>query len=303
MAETSLNKNLSLTGGTVKISVQHNKKFQCAVVFVKFTTSQSNLLTMLLQKYTLEKVLTTGVNMNNSIYSAIPGHNSIVLQVPENKITNNISLLLSYLAKTHLTTQQAKQVGKGDYAALARDIKSFEVIITGKCKTFLASLKSNATKITNMVNTLNAISPKDRASFNNGDSAFVSIPFEGKSKNAKLYASILLEDIPAIIDNDEITLLTSNGRSRLAEKLKFKDALQGKVKSFLTQTGAVGTPAANDKGGAKFAEKTRYILACENSLAEIYSNLRGFNYTFSSVDDLKKVDSEAMANVKALKVF
>ena len=90
----------------------------------------------------MEKCLSTGVNMNNAIYSAIPGQSSIVLFVPENKITNNISLLLAYLGKTHLTSVQARFVGSGDYGKLANDIRSFSVDVTGKCKTFREALRS-----------------------------------------------------------------------------------------------------------------------------------------------------------------
>ena len=113
---------------------------------------------------------------------------------------------------------------------------------------------------------------------------------------------LLLEEIPAIVGSNEITFLCPHGAiTRLSEKLLFKDVLQGKVKSFLTQTGAVGTPAANDTDGSKFKAKSAYILACENTLAEIYSKLRGFNYSFSNAEALKKVDSVALAKVKAIK--
>lgn len=301
MTELSLTKSLSLSHGAVNISVQHNKKFQCAVVHVIFHTSQRYLLTALLQKYVAEKCLITGVNMNNSIYSALPGESSIILFVPENKITNNVSLLCSWLAKSHLTSQQARMCGNGDYSKLAEDLKTFEVNITGKCKTFRESLRTNATKITNMVAQLNAITPKPRDSFNNGTPSFESVPFNGRSKNAKLYASIALGDIPAIVKDGEITFLSPDGKCKFAEHLRMKDTLQAKVKSFLTQTGAVGSPAANDKGGEKFKAKSKYILTCQNSIAEMFSELRGFKFSFSNVDDLRKVDSDALAAVKAIK--
>ena len=306
MSEDRISKSLSIKGGSVSIKAQHNKKFQCAVLFVEFETSQKDLLCLLLQKYVEEKRLSTGLNMNNAIYQAIPGETSIALFVPENKLTNNIALLISYLNKTHLTSQQQKLIKSGDYGKLASDIKGFDVIITGKCKTFIAALKSNANKINNLVAQLNAIEPKKRDNFttsNVADTSFgETVKFEGSNADAKLYASILLEDIPAKISGSGITLLCENGAARLADKLRFKDVLQGKVKSFLTQTGAVGTPAANDTGGAKHKAKAAYILACENTLAEIYSKLRGFSYSFGSANDLKKVDSSALSKVKSISV-
>lgn len=307
MSEDKATKTLNISGGSVSISAQHNKKFQCAVVFVEFDTTQKDLLCLLLQKYITEKRLSTGLNMNNAIYSAISGETSIALFVPENKICSNIALLAAYINKAHLTSQQAKLITSGDYGKLSRDCKSFKVLITGKCKTFIAALKSNATKIQNLVAQLNNIEPKQRESFTTSnvvESDYgAQISFEGSSNDAKLYASIMLEDIPAKITSSGIMLLCENGGARLAEKLRFKDVLQGKVKSFLTQTGAVGTPAANDAGGAKFKAKSAYILACENALAEIYSKLRGFNYSFSNAEALKRVDSGALAKVKAVNPF
>lgn len=306
MSEDHITKSLSLKSGSVNISAQHNKKFQCAVLYVEFETSQKQLLSILLQKYITEKRLGTGLNMNNAIYQAISGETSIALFVPENKLTNNIALLVSYLHKTHLTSQQAKLISSGDYSKLSSDIKSFKVLITGKCKTFIAALKSNATKINNLVSQLNAIEPKDREAFNTSNqvasSYGESVNFDGSAADAKLYASIVCEDIPCKITSSGITFLCENGMERLREKLRFKDTYQGKVKSFLTQTGAVGTPAKNDAGGSKFKAKSEYILACENALAHIYSGLRGFNYSFSSTDKLKKVDSNAIAKVKAISI-
>lgn len=305
MSDLSASKTLSLSHGSVKISAQHNKKFQCAVVFIDFETTQKDLLCLLLQKYIEEKRLFSGINMNNSIYSAISGETSIALFVPENKITNNIALLASYLHKTELKSMENRIIHSGDYDKLSSDIQSFNVIITGKCKTFIGALKSNATKITNLVNQLNACEPKQREKFNNAnvvESAFgETISFDGTSGLAKLYASIVLEDVPVKITNSGITLLSPRADERIAEKMMFKSVFQGKVKSFLTQTGAVGSPAANDAGGAKFKAKSKYILDCQNDLAEIYSKLRGFNYSFSNAEELKKVDSAALTKVKAIR--
>lgn len=304
MSEDHISKSLNINGGSVSITAQHNKKFQTAVLYVEFTTNQKDLLCLLLQKYVEEKRLFVGLNMNNGIYSAITGETSIALFVPENKLTNNIALLVAYLHKTHLTSQQCKLIHGGDYSKLSNDIKSFSVSITGKCKGFIASLKNNAPKIQRLVEQLNALTPKPRESFTTPNIANTDygteIRFDGSSPEAKLYASILLEDIPTKITNSSITLLCENGSTRLSEKLRFKDVLQGKVKSFLTQTGAVGTPAANDNGGTKFKAKAAYILSCENSLAHIYSHLRGFNYSFGKADNLKKVDSAALSKVKSI---
>lgn len=304
MSELNISSSVKIDGGNIKFKATHNKKFQSTLLFIDFETSQKNLLNLLLQKYVSEKRLFAGVNMNNGIYSAITGETSIFLIVPENKITQNISLLYTYLTKTHLTSQQAKLCGSGDYKKLSSDIKNFDVIITGKCKNFINALKNKAPKIEHMVSQINAITPKEREniSVDKVDSDIgKTISLSGFSDEAMLYMSICLEDVPCKISKDKITLLSKNGLEKINEKMMMKDVFQGKVKSFLTQTGAVGSPSSNDTGGKKFKEKSEMILSCENVLANIFSKLRGFNFSFSDVSQLKKVDSEAMAKVKSTK--
>lgn len=304
MSELNISTSIKINGGNIKFKATHNKKFQSTLLFIDFNTSQKDLLNLLLQKYVSEKRLFAGVNMNNGIYSAITGETSIFLIVPENKITQNISLLYTYLSKTHLTSQQAKLCGSGDYKKLSSDIKEFDVIITGKCKNFINALKNKAPKIEHMVSQIDATTPKERESISvdrvESDVGKV-IPLSDFSNEAMLYMSICLEDVPCKIGRDKITLLSKNGLEKVNEKMMMKDVFQGKVKSFLTQTGAVGSPSANDAGGKKFKEKSDMILECENVLAEIFSKLRGFSFSFSNVSQLKKVDSEAMAKVKGTK--
>lgn len=305
MSQEHISMDVKIKGGNIKIKATHNKKFQTSLLFIEFNTSQKNLLNLILQKYACEKRLFTGVNMNNGIYSIITGENSVLMLVPENKITQNISLLYSYISKTHLTSQQAKLCGSGDYKKLSSDIKEFNVIVTGKCKNFVNALKNNAPKITNMVNQIDAVTPKDRDNINveKVDSCIgKTINIDNLSNEAMLYLSICMEDIPCKISKDKLVLLSKNAMEQLEEKWMWKDTFQGKVKSFLTQTGAVGSPSANDTGGKKFKAKSEMILACENVLASIFSRLRGFNYSFSDAAELKKVDSEAMNKVKSLKL-
>ena len=191
--------------------------------------------------------------------------------------------------------------GNCDYSKLASDLRSFDVTITGKCRTFRESLRTNAKKITNMIAQINAITPKQRDSLTGEKPTFDTVEFNGRSKNAKLYAAIALGDIPALVDDTEITFLSPEGKRRFAEQMRMKDTLQAKVKSFLTQTGAVGSPAANDKGGEKFKAKAKYIMECQNMLAGMLSELRGFRFSFSNPDELKHVDSDALAIVKGIR--
>lgn len=301
----NISMNVKLDKGSISFKAIHNKKFQTAVLFVEFKTSQTSLLSLLLQKYTMEKRLFTGVNINNGIHSIITGEKSIMMLVPENKITQNISLLYTYLLKSHLTSQQTKLCGTGDYDKLSTDISNFNVIVTGKCKNFINALKNNTPKIVNMINQINATSPKNRSSFN--VSTFDSdinkyITLSDMNNNALIYLAICVEDIPCVISKDKIKFLSKNGRACFNEKMSWKDAFQGKIKSFLNQTGAVGSPSANDVNGAKYKEKIEKILQCENMLATIISKLHGFQFTFSNVDELKKIDSNALNKIKSIRI-
>lgn len=305
-----------ITAGSVNVDVSavYNKKFQCAVLYVEFDTKEDRLLGMLLQKYISEKVLTNGINMNNSIYNAISGSTSIVLFVPENKLTQNIVLLYSYLMKTKLTSNQCKICGKGNYKTLASDLKSFSVKITGKCKNFVASLKNDAPKIDRLKESLKAVSASDRENFDcetnsAADPYIITINCEKLKaevvNDVMLYCSVVMGNEPCDISksgsNVKIECFMPNAIDRVKRVTLFKDTFQGKVKSFLTQSGSVGSPAANDKGQVKFNEKVKMIMKCQNELAHIFSHLRGFNYKFDDEEQLKKVNSEAMNKVRSIK--
>lgn len=287
-----------------KISALHNKKLQSAIIYVQFSTNEKSLLSLLLQKYVSEKVLVNGVNPNNNLYSAIPGETSIVLFAPENKITQNICLLYTYLNKAKLTSQQAKLCKSGNYKKLSSDIKKFDVDITGKCKTFVAALKNETTKIERLKESLGAVEAADRENVSGEGFTPYNATIESKNntEDIMLYSSIVMGNEPCIIkksnNNVKIECLSPNGESRIKAYGLWKDTFQSKIKSFLVQSGSIGSPSANDKGKVKFNEKVKYIMKCQNKLAFIYSDVRGFSYKFGDENDLKKVNSDACGSVK-----
>lgn len=297
------------SGVEVKISTLHNKKLQAAIVYVDFSTSEKSLLGLLLAKYASERCVQAGVNTATQIYSAIAGQTSIALTVPENKITQNIMVLYGYLQKAKLTSQQGKHCTDGSYKKLSNDLKHFDVTITGKCKTFTAALQNKAPKIDRMIKSLGAVEPNtNRESVASGDGKLPFIEFDGGDDigTTMLYASILMGEIPCNISksgsNVKVTLIDGvTCPCVVAHKLLFKDTLQTKVKGFLGQSGACGSPSANDKGGSKYNEKCRGIMACQNELAGIYAGVRGFNFSFKNKDELKKVNSDSISKVKGMK--
>lgn len=299
------NDTLTTANGKINFKLTHNKKHAQTILLVSYKTSQKELLSMLLQKYISEKCLVSGFNANNIISSATAGETSIVLIVPEMKTLANISVLTSYLNKASLTTLEASYLTKDvNYDVLMNDIKSFEVIVTGKCKGLIANFKSKAPKLDLFVKAMDRYEPKTRSNTvkKRKESAYgKSVKFEG-SDEAKLYLSICLEHIPYVMRGDNIVLLSPYADYEIISKYIHSDVFRAKVKSFLAQSGAFGSPSANDTGGVKHAERKKNIMLCQNELANIYSKLRGFSFTFKNEEQIMSVNSQSLKEVKDLKM-
>ena len=310
MATLSSSKTFSDDGITVNIKATHNSKFQCAVLYVDFDTRQTELLAALLHKFVMEKILCTGVNMNNSAYTAISGESSVMLLIPENKITQNISLLYAYLTKTKLTAQQSRLVKSGNYNTLASDIKTMNVTVTGKCKTFIANMNnSDSPKFTRMLESMSKakVATRETISNSSGDDATLKVlAGDANKETVALYLSIILGNIPCKLsiagDGVDIHFFDSNSRAKVKDMMLWKDTFQAKVKTFLGQTGSVGTPSAGADGKSKWEAKCKNILACQNELANIISGVRGFKYSFRNVEQFKTVDSKAIKAVRDIRV-
>lgn len=305
MIHDSFSTSIKLSNGKVDIDAHFNKKFATAIVFIDFHTTQHSLLSALLQQYATEKTLNIGVAMTTGIISIVTGESSVMMHVPESKITNNIHILFNYLMRTELPASIVKVYGGGDYDRLANDIRSFSVTVTGKCRNFIAALKNGTSKIIQMKAQLDACEPKARSAVPTTPvietSVGKSITYDGSSDDAKLYMSIVLGDVPCKITTDRVTFLSPNGYDRYIEKMEWKKTFQAKAKAFLVQSGNVGAPAANDTDGEKAKAKAAIILENQNVLAMMVSRLRGFDYTFRSADALRAVDAKALACVKAAK--
>ena len=302
----SLENSKKLSRGSIKVDIDAvvNKKAQAAQLFVQFNTKETGLLSQLLQKYVSEKCGHGGMNINNFIYTAVAGEDSILLTVPENKLFNNIVLLWSYLAKTELKGKQRDQCAHGDYEKLMNDIKEFKVKVAGKCKLFCAHLDNKA-KTDNMMETLSSIEPKKRDSITS--SKFEEIKekmvIDSADKDVALYLS-------ALFGHHAISISQSSGKTIVGflnrEALGFatdfvlkKESIivRTQAKSLLSASGNVGSPSAKDTGGKKFNEKCEQILASENQIAGIHAALRGFTYSFKSVENVKQVNGEAVSAI------
>lgn len=288
---------------SIDFEVAINKSAKVCFLCVKFETKESRLLNTILWKYIYEKCLGTGVNMNNHIYSAIYGANCIVLLIPENKITQNISLLYAYIAKIELDRKLQNRCGEGNYNTLEKDLKRFTVMISGKCKNFIAALKNNANKIDQMIDGIDMIDFKKRDSFKSDKEpeershTFI----EASSPKTMMYLSIVLGSLACEIRKEgskiRVQFNDYNDINEFKEMYQNSNVFRYRVKNFLTQSGNVGKPSANDKDGKKFKEKSKMIKDSQNMLARMFSNVRGFNYEFKDLEDLKSVDSEALTPI------
>lgn len=287
-----------------------NKKLPQACVFIQLNTTQKDLINMLLERYALEKVSKVGVNANNHATNATVGPQCILVWCPDTKIVNNINSLLTYITRAKLPPTIARSV-TGDYKLMINDMKPINITITGKCKGFLTALKTDATKIKNMTNFIQALKPATRdriAGENPIEEASMGINFKDADPDlTMLYTSILVGNECCNIsrkgDSFMMTLHGVGAKYRLLHLLQNKDLLQARVKAFLVQSGSMGSPSANDKGGVKYKAKVERIMLCQNTLMKIHARLRGFNLTEKPEETFRKVDSTAVGRVKLLKLL
>ena len=254
-------------------------------MLIKFNTSEGELVNALLAKYKCEKLSTIGQNINNQMLSIILGDKCIVITCPDEKISHNIVLLLSYLAKTSVNNVNGSfdKLFDGD----------IDITVGGKCKKFIQMLNSTDKREV-FENVIDSIELKGTV---NGTAVASSsydntITINTSDSTVKMYLSIVLQDIVCTFeqtgDTLSVSFLSEVDAHKYAELIRFKErvVLQTRVRSFLTQSGTIGVPAANDHEQTQFNRKLQNILASENALAKIYSNLRGFDFAFSDVSEL-----------------
>lgn len=300
---TLVNKSINYKGGSVKITAQHNKRLSNCYVYMKFNTSENWLLNVLLQKFIHEKVLIFGCNMVNEIYNAVASPNGIMFACSEKKVLANIVNTLSYICKTKLNKKELDKLftAEANYNKLHKDVKTFSVHITGKAVHLIRAFSnSDDKKIERFGEMLNNVQTKDFDTAKAGNREQHSVKFSGNARE-KLDLSIVLEDAPFVFEKDEIIFLEPCP----CKFINDYDYMQGKLKSFLVSAGSPGTPAANDTGATKHKAKCKYILECLNSMAYILSDLRGFSFKFSNIEEIQKgVLVESKAKIRdCLKAF
>jgi len=276
-------------GVEIKFETALNKQNVLCFVYIQFDTKECDLLCAILKKYVYEKVLSCGLNTNNHIHSAIYGCNGIVLSVPENKVTNNIALLYKYIAKTSLTTAQKKECGSGSFSKLEKDLKSFNVYVSGKCKNLIQALKNTAPKIENMMETISNIEFKKQEDFEYPKPEEVTYEIDENDDIAMMGISISMGNIPCYIHKSgskiQIKLCESSDRDRMNSFMSMSRLNNYRIKNFISQSGNIGTPSKNDKDKSKFNEKVKRIEDSQELLIKIFSEIRGFKVSSKTVKD------------------
>lgn len=297
-------KTVSYKGGSIKFSAQYNKKISNCFTYIKFNTTEKYLLYVILQKFIHEKVLFYGCNLVNEIYNAVATTNGIMFVSSEKKVLANIVNILAYVCKTKLSKAELKQVMSKtvNYNKLHNDVNSFSVYTTGKTIHIIRAL-SNADdkKMDKFGEMLSKIQKKDIETANTSYEEKETFKFDGNSRN-KLDLAVFLENIPFIFNKDEIILLSSCCPSTCNNGF---DYAQNKLKAFLVSCGSPGSPAANDDGDKKYAEKCKYILECLNYITFIIADLHNFSHKFNSIKEIQDgVSSDSKAKIReCLKSF
>lgn len=306
----------------VSIDATVNPKDFASIVFFEFETTEKELLNALLEKYEQEKVAKTQFNPNNKIIKCMRGNCCIAVVCPYSVIFNNITLLLSYLAKAEIKGESRKHAkGKnskkhldritvnGKYDKMMKDIKDVSVTVVGRVARFVETLKNNKQRLDKIGAALDRITVKDRDDLY-GDTKYEvgSATVKNSDDTAAMYMAIVLADVCCHFTKSSGNLKISFSREGDFEKFKnlmrVKERIifQTQVRSFLTQSGTIGGSSSGRKGADALARKIGNIMNSENALAHIYAKLKGISYKFKDKDDIRCIDNEALSTIMKVSI-
>lgn len=283
-------KSFSKGGISLKFKTEATPKLPSVYMYIKIDTTQKDLLYCLSIKYTNEKLLKFGSHANNNAYNMIPGVNGIVINCPENKITNNILQYITYLKKSQLKPVQFYSSSKGSYSALMKDIDKLDITIVGKCKTFAKNcinVSQTVPKISKLMDSLSAISINKREDIQNPKfekCEMISV----KAGNGNVVDAVLLLNacgccgLKTTSSGFEICKCCCCGCSNYA------DTFRAQLKAFRGQFGAIGS-----KKDAKAKAKCEFII----ELGKMITGVKGVEKSMSE-SDASGIDAESIKIVK-----
>lgn len=247
-----LEKQVRYGGGIVSFSCFHNQKMPNTMVLMYFPGVQNDqkyLLCQLLKTYCAESRCGVCIDVNLSRVSLVHGFNSILFICPERFIVQNIIHIYKFLMTRSLSITESKNILKGDYNILAKELRNFTIYMTGKTKAFIKQLEEGGSKPSRLVTLLNAVKPSNTRKFimNNFDyqkKQRERTLFADSVENKKppiieqFYLSIILSEIPFMFNNGNIVLLNVEDMERVKAILALpRKQNEASVKSFLRQSG------------------------------------------------------------------
>ena len=100
--------NISIGGGSIRISSSHVPKLTSTRLFIKFESSEDQLLNELLRKFKNEKFMDIGSNPNNKVDAMSVNNGCIFVVLPEARIMSFIQVIHKYMLVERISALTAK---------------------------------------------------------------------------------------------------------------------------------------------------------------------------------------------------
>lgn len=296
---------VSIGKGDINFTTSHVAKVASTQLFIKFKTTESQLLDELLHKFKNEKFMDVGTNPNNKVDAMTVNNNCVFAVLPEAKIMSFIQVLHKYLLVGKISSISVKNcLNKSQsYKRLHDDIKSgYDCIVTGKCKNFTLKLHNNHPSIKAFGSKIAAIESKDMPDIvikKASEPYYKSFDCHG-SDMAKLYFAIFCSQFEFIFKGTKIITDDHTYESMKWHIKEYGGVAQGFIKSFLNQCGKKLTkPAANDTGGSKMKEKNEIALYNLNVMIRIICEMFGLGVKTLTMASWE-LDKTALAEMKKI---
>lgn len=165
MSSTDISRNDKLTFGNNKIDIKvvHNPKAPSTQLLLTFKTTEIELLDELLKKFKYEKFISVGANLNNKADQIICKNGCIYAILPEAKVFTFTVVVYKALMTSSLKSAVIKNnlCKNQSYSKLHKDIKSFQMVITGKAKHICTKLQEKGKPIDAFKTAIQSIEAKD----------------------------------------------------------------------------------------------------------------------------------------------
>ena len=300
--------------GKISFKLLENKKQQYAQVLIKFSSSENELLNALLDRFIREKSLSIGTPVSTKIANLTTrGLSSIYYTVPDSKLLNSIAIIYAYLLKSKLKAVEIKSLihKKASYKKLHQDLRSFNVLITGKC-TATARKFANKDKAIDRFENIIKATPVNSKLEDKDIEIGKSLPpptelvieeTQNLSPFQRLLLVILMGDNYFHINPSGKIVICPGEREWFELQLKmYKDILNAKFKAFIQQGGSLGSkPSKNDSNGEKLKLRNSNVINVARFNVEILNLLFGVDMKISDINEssfatLKSENVIAVAN-------